>query len=68
MQKKKVRDFTMQYEGKIRKKVMGIRKKQCTESSYCLSVPLTEEQGTLQRRQTKKQNISVVRKLLYSES
>lgn len=33
---------------------MGIRKKQCTGDSYCLSVPLTKEQGALQRRQKKK--------------
>lgn len=48
----------MDYERKIGKKGMGMKKKQHTEGSCCLSTPLTKEQGTLQRRQTKKQNIS----------
>lgn len=44
-----------------------MNKKQCTEGSCCLSTPLTKEQGTPQRRQTKPKNISevfgIVRKL-----
>lgn len=47
----------MDYESKIGKKGMGMKKKQCTEGSCCLSTPLTKEKGTLQRRQTKKQDI-----------
>lgn len=47
-------------ESKIGEKGMEMNKKQCTEGSCCLSTPLTKEQGTLQRRQTKTENISEI--------